>query len=214
MELRAQEVVLGASNKYTAEEQLDLVSLYWLSLHGGESAPLTVRIVSRTRDLYFDLCGGNRIPTITERKARSVAELRASEAGVKRVLLVHDGTQASHDLFEKVFTMLDEQVGLTVVQIPSGEARTNGQDLVRQAQEQAERLHRPVEFQRLDSDLGNGLVTLAAQGGYDLIIFGEPEAPGIDAEAPHEDWPATVRAAAPCPVLVAPSWLHLAVKDE
>ena len=47
-ELRAQEVVLGASNKYTAEEQLDLVSLYWLSLHGGEPAPLTVRIVSRT----------------------------------------------------------------------------------------------------------------------------------------------------------------------
>ena len=153
-----QEVVLGASNKYTAEEQLDLVSLYWLSLHGGELAPLTVRIVSRTRDLSFDLGGGNRIPTITEHKARSVAELRRSEAGVNRVLLVHDGGQASHDLFQMVFTMLDEQVGLTVVQIPLGEApRTNGHDLVSQAQKQAERLHRPVEFQRLESDLGNGL---------------------------------------------------------
>ena len=133
---------------------------------------------------------------------------------MNRVLLVHDGSQASHDLFQMVFTMLDEQVGLTVVQIPLGEARTNGHDLVSQAQEQAERLHRPVEFQRLESDLGNGLAALAAQGGCDLIIFCEPEAPGIDAAKPREDWSSIVRQAAPCPILVAPPWLHLAVKDE
>jgi len=38
-ELQAQEVVLGASNKYTAQEQLDLVSLYWVTLHAGETSP-------------------------------------------------------------------------------------------------------------------------------------------------------------------------------
>ena len=70
-DLQAQEVVLGASNKYTAEEQLDMVSLYWISLHGGQPAPLTVRVVSRNRDLSFDLAGGNRIPKISERQART-----------------------------------------------------------------------------------------------------------------------------------------------
>ena len=84
-------MVLGASNKYTAEAQMDQVTLYWVNLCAGEAAPLTVRIVSRVRDLSFDLGGGNRIPKISERKARSVAELRAAGVGVDRVLLICDG---------------------------------------------------------------------------------------------------------------------------
>src|SRR5439155_27376915 len=35
-ELRAQEVILGASNKYAADVQLDQVALYWMNLHAGE----------------------------------------------------------------------------------------------------------------------------------------------------------------------------------
>src|SRR5262249_47805456 len=85
-DLRANEVVMGASNKYTADEQLEQIGFYWISLHEGQPTPLTVRVISRDRDVYLDLAGGNRIPKITERQAKSVAELRAAGEGVDRVL--------------------------------------------------------------------------------------------------------------------------------
>ena len=84
---------MGASNKYTADEQLEQIAFYWINLHDGQPAPLTVRILSRDRDVYLDLGGGNRIPKISERQARSVAELRAAGVGVDRVLLLHDGSR-------------------------------------------------------------------------------------------------------------------------
>ncbi|HMF18979.1 MAG TPA: APC family permease, partial [Gemmataceae bacterium] len=110
--LHAQEVIVGASNKFTAEEQLDQIAFYWINLHEGMTPPLTVRVLSRSRDVYLDLEGGNRIPKISELKARSVAELRAAGVGVERVLMVHDGTPSSSDVFQAVMTMLDPQVTL------------------------------------------------------------------------------------------------------
>src|SRR5205814_1316712 len=109
-DLRANEVVMGASNKYTAEEQLDQIAFYWISLHDGPPAPLTVRVISHGRDVHLDLAGGNRIPKISERKARSVAELRAAGEGVRRVLMVHDNTSHASDLFDLVLTTLDPDV--------------------------------------------------------------------------------------------------------
>src|SRR3954471_18810010 len=109
---------MGASNKYTADEQLEQVAFYWISLHDGSPAPLTVRILGRDRDMYLDLGGGNRIPKISERKARSVAELRAAGVGVDRVLLVHDGSPSSSDLFQAVLTMLDPEVLLGLAPVP------------------------------------------------------------------------------------------------
>src|SRR5262249_31731895 len=72
-DLQAHEVIMGASNKSTADEQMEQIAFYWISLHGGAPPPLTVRILNRDRDIYLDLAGGNRIPKISERKARSVA---------------------------------------------------------------------------------------------------------------------------------------------
>ena len=118
MDINAQELVLGASNAYMADEQIEQIAFYWINMHGGDPTPLTVRILSRNRDLYFDLAGGNRIPKIGERKARSVAELRAAGVGVSHVLLVHYGTSASSDLFAAALTMLDPLVALTVVSVP------------------------------------------------------------------------------------------------
>jgi len=144
-EIGAQEIVLGASNKYTAQDQVDLVSLYWLSLHGGEPRPVTIRIVSRNRDLAFDLGGGNRIPTIGERKAKSIAEMRAAGTGVRRVLFAHDGTPGASDLFQSVLTMLDPQVGLTVVSV-SAEANESGKSgFLERVREQSARLGRAIE---------------------------------------------------------------------
>ncbi len=37
-DIGAQEMMLGASNKFTAEEQLDQIALYWISLNEGEPA--------------------------------------------------------------------------------------------------------------------------------------------------------------------------------
>ena len=119
-DLEVQEMIVGVSNKNTADEQLDQSALYWFNLCDGNPRPMTVRIVSRDREVHLDLAGGNRVPKISERQARSVAELRAAGIGVNRVLLAHDGTSASHDLFQDVLTMLDPWSMLQV-----GRARGN-----------------------------------------------------------------------------------------
>jgi hypothetical protein len=75
-QLGVHELILGASNMYTAQEQLDQIALYWIHLHGGKPRGLTVHIVGSDRDVTFDLNGGNRIPTAAERQARSAAQLR------------------------------------------------------------------------------------------------------------------------------------------
>jgi nucleotide-binding universal stress UspA family protein len=220
VDLKAQEIVIGASNKYTAEEQLDMVMLYWLSLHGGTPAPLTVRVISRNRDLCFDLDGGNRIPKISERQARSISELRAAGVGVDRVLLLHDGTSDSHDLFQAVLTMLDPQVVLSVVNIgaaqpadiPAG-PQSPGPDLIQQALARAAQLRREVELVIVDGDLGPGLVRLAEEGRYDLIIYQEPDLPGSDSELAPPTWPAHLLSVAPCEVLVSPRRLAPPVTD-
>ena len=87
-------------------------------MNEGQAAPLSVRLLGKDRDVHFDLGGGNRIPKISERQARTVAELRAAGVGVDRVLLVHDGSRAGSDLFRAVLTMLDPQVGLALAYAP------------------------------------------------------------------------------------------------
>src|SRR5437764_13988112 len=49
-DLQAHELIMGASNKYTVDEQLEQIAFYWINLHDGQTAPLTVRILSRDRD--------------------------------------------------------------------------------------------------------------------------------------------------------------------
>src|SRR5262249_51066374 len=146
-DLNVQELLMGASNKYTADEQLEQVALYWFNLFPGEPAPLTVRILSRVRDVSLDLAGGNRIPKVTERKARSVAELRAAGVGVDRVLLANDGTRETREMFEALLTMLDPNVVLGLVPVgPAAAAAANGQGAIRQDQERAEKLGREVDL--------------------------------------------------------------------
>jgi amino acid transporter/nucleotide-binding universal stress UspA family protein len=171
-DLQAHELLVGGSNKYTADEQLEQIAFYWISLHNGHPAPLTVRILSRDRDMYLDLAGGNRIPKISERKARSVAELRAAGVGVDRVLLAHDGSPANSDLFQAVLTMLDPQVllGLAPV-VPPGSEPLNGHGVVHQDEERARQLGRELIVLALKVGDGKEIVTKAKEGEYDLIIL-------------------------------------------
>ncbi|HEY7152504.1 MAG TPA: APC family permease, partial [Gemmataceae bacterium] len=171
-DLQAHELIMGASNRYTADEQTEQIAFYWINLHGGNPAPLTVRILSRERDIYLDLSGGNRIPKISERKARSVAELRAAGVGIDRVLLVHDGSPSSSDIFQGVLTMLDPQVRLGIVPVPmSGSESLNGQAVVQQDKERARQLDRELEVIQLPRPDGQAIVERASKDQYDLIIL-------------------------------------------
>ncbi|MFO0965765.1 MAG: amino acid permease [Gemmataceae bacterium] len=194
-DIGAQEVVLGASNKFSAEEQIDQIGFYWINLFQTTPPGLTVRILSRDRDVTFDIAGGNRIPKISERQARSVEELRAAGVGIDRVLLAHDGSRASSDLFRSVLTMLDPQVLLDLVKVP-GEGPSDG-SAVGQDQEQARKLGRDLSIHDANGDPGPTLVRLAREGQFDLIIL-----PESGEKTGAEDWRRYVVSHAHCLVLL------------
>lgn len=205
-ELQAQELVMGASNKYTADEQLEQIGFYWINLHGGEPTPLTVRLLGRNRDVYFDLAGGNRIPKISERKAKSVAELRAAGVGVGRVLLVHHETPESRDLFEAVLTMLDEDVALTVV--PVGNSPADGESLLQQDCDRAARLGREVDRRTLPtSNALDGLLRLVREESIHVLIVPAQTASGtamLDMKELLRQAPCRVFTAAPAAIPLEP----------
>jgi nucleotide-binding universal stress UspA family protein len=198
-DLGAQEMIMGASNKYTADEQIEQIAFYWIDVHGGRPTPLTVRILSRRRDVYFDLAGGNRIPKISERLARSVAELRAAGVGIGRVLLVHFDTAESSDLFRGVLTMLDPQVVLTIVPITPQRRAPEQCPWVQLNLQRAAQLRRPVELELLETDAPTAeIVALARKNRYDLVVIGMPDEeatgmpPLIDVKAIVRDAPCRV----------------------
>jgi hypothetical protein len=174
-DVQAHELIVGASNKFTADEQLEQIGFYWGALHDGHPKPLTVRVISRERDMYLDLAGGNRIPKIGERRARSVEELRAAGVGVDRVLLLHDGSPANSDLFASVLTMLDDKVvlGLAPV-VPPGGDPLNGRATVQQDEERARQLGRPLLTHPLTRADGPEIVELAKRELYDVIVLPLP----------------------------------------
>ncbi|HEV3448514.1 MAG TPA: amino acid permease, partial [Gemmataceae bacterium] len=200
-DLHANELILGASNKYTADEQLEQLGFYWVSMQDHESRPLTVRIVGPDRDVYLDLNGGSRIPKISERRARSAAELRAAGAGVRRVLLVHDGTQASRDLFQSVLTMLDPHVPLTLLLLAAeGAARPQGPA---PEQTQARRIGRELQVLSVPGELREWLVRLIREGQYDLLLMPWPPDLPPGQALPEDSWQLYVLRQAPCEVLLA-----------
>jgi amino acid transporter len=171
-DLHAQELVLGASNVHTADAQIEQVAFYWINLHGGQPEPLTVRILSRSRELYFDLAGGSRIPKIGERRARSIAELRSAGIGVSRVMLIHDGTSAASDVFIAALTMLDPQVSLTVVPLPAEGVPADGPGALEKDLARAEQLKRDVEVcPPLAANPTDQLLHLVTKHACDLLIL-------------------------------------------
>lgn len=186
--LGAQELIVGASNKYTAEEHLDQMAFYWINLHGGESAPLSIRVLSRTWDVHYDVGGGNRIPRITERKAKTVAELRAAGVGIRRVLMVHDNTPHASDLFEAVLTMLDPDVIFDVATIadPTGSpagSQSTATSLMQDI-ERAENIGREVRTHRITGEPGPEITRLALEQDFDLLVLDGSAADSAEQAAP------------------------------
>ncbi|HLJ94642.1 MAG TPA: amino acid permease [Gemmataceae bacterium] len=202
-DLQVQELVVGASNKYTADEQLEQIAFYWMNVNEGQSVPLTVRILGRDRDVHLDLAGGNRIPRISERRARSVAELRAAGVGVDRVLLAHYGDPESGDLFDAVLTMLDPQVILSLVPI-EGKPPTlsNGNSILQKNLQRAEQLGRAVDVRAAArGEVGAEILRLVRDGKYDLLILGI--SPAADPEQKLAVDVQQVLREAPCQVFLA-----------
>ena len=174
-DVQAHELIMGGSNKFTADEQLEQIAFYWTGLHDGHPAPVTVRVISRERDMYLDLAGGNRIPKIGERRRARWHELRAAGVGVDRVLLLHDGSPASSDLFASVLTMLDDKVVLGLAPaVPPGSDPLNGHGTVQQDEERARQLDRPLLVHALASAGGPEVVELAKRELYDVIVLPLP----------------------------------------
>lgn len=180
--LQAQELIIGASNKFTADEQLEQVAFYWINLHEGQPQPLTVRILSQDRDVYFDLHGGNRIPKFGEARARSLAELRAAGLGIRHAMFIHFDTLDSSDLFAAVLTMLDPEITLGIIRVPSQGQATG--DWLRQDLARAKQLHRQVTLREIGDDPAAAILRLAQDDHCDLMIIAVPsefaEPPPID----------------------------------
>ncbi len=211
-DLPAQEIILGASNIYTAEEQLDQIAFYWISLHGGIPQGLTVHIVSADRTVAFDLHEGNRIPTAAERKARSVAELRAAGIGIQRVLLAHDGTIASHDIFEWMLTMLACDVALDIVPVaPPDSSLLGDRAAIEKDQQRAAQLGRTVQLLAEANQSGPDIVRLAAEGTYDLLVLPWSEETCAETAPGSGHWSDYVRQHSPCSIFLA---VHPAISRE
>jgi len=211
-DLPCQEVFVGASNKYTAEEQLDQIAFYWINLHQGAPRPLTVHVVSRDRDMTFDLDGGNRIPTAAERRARSVAELRDAGIGIRRVLLVHDGTRVSSDVFEWLLTMISSSVELDVVRAaPMEPSLANGQDTLEKDRQYAGQLGRTVRVLSDTCQTGPEIAQISREGDYDAMVLPATSASASPFGNASDDWPTYLLRHAPCSVFIA---VHPAIPRE
>lgn len=214
-DLAAQELVLGVSNKYTVEEQLDQICFYWISLHSGKPPGLTIHIISANRSVSFDLEGGNRIPKAAERQARTVAELRSAGIGVQRILLAHDGTRASRDVAEWLLTMLADDVALDVVPIDRHETPVtdDGQprENIEKDQQWAEQLGRSMQVLAAEPQNGADVVRWLNQGSYDAIVVPAPSASWSLASAATDECVNYVLQHAPCSVFVA---AHPAIPRE
>jgi amino acid transporter/nucleotide-binding universal stress UspA family protein len=205
-DIGAQEVMLGASNKYTAEEQLDQIALYWISLNEGHPQGLTVHIVSADRDVSFDLEGGSRIPRAAERQARTVAELRAAGIGVRRVLMAHDSTPSSHDVFEWLLTMLSPEVDLDLVAVTPPEVSTheaNGKSAMDRDQQRATQLGRKLKILATEPQTGPDIVRTAREGNYNVIVLPWSEEKRISSGPLEADWVRYVLQNSPCSVFLA-----------
>jgi amino acid transporter/nucleotide-binding universal stress UspA family protein len=211
-ELPAQEILVGASNKYTAEEQLDQIAFYWINLHGGSPQGLTVHVVSQDRIVTFDLDGGNRIPKAAERRARSVAELREAGIGIQRVLLVHDGTQASSDVFDWLLTMLSGSVQLDIVRAPAlSSALENGMDTLIRDTQWAGQLGRTLTVIGEGQKSGAEIIEISRTGSYDALVLPALTASATPFGPATLDWPVYVLQHAPCSVFIA---VHPAIPRE
>ncbi len=164
----AQELLMGTSDRFTPDQQLDRCSHYWTQLHEGQSPPLTIRIVGQNRDFYSDIGGGNRIPRVKTSDASLRDQLRAAGIAVDRVMFLHDGTAHSSDLFRLLQSMLDHSVGMDVIQM--GAEKDSHFALDVEAAQKAGRAIKTIDLPAGLTDHADMLTKIIREDGVDIVI--------------------------------------------
>jgi amino acid transporter/nucleotide-binding universal stress UspA family protein len=171
----AQEVFMGASYRFSPDDQLDQIALYWLNLCRAHPEPLTIRVLGRDRDARLDIAGGSQIPrpgARGEEAARILAELRASWRGVERILLAYDGSPLSADFLDTVLSFLDPAVAVTLIDVAEGdEVAGEASRIVQNGVERARELGRNVEYRTARGEAGEEIVRAAVDGKFDAIFM-------------------------------------------
>jgi nucleotide-binding universal stress UspA family protein len=177
----AQELIMGPSNKFREEDQLDQVALYWLNVCGAEAEPLSIRVLGKDRDVRLDIAGGSQIPkpgAAAAESARLLAELRQSWHGVERLLLAYDGSPLSADFLDTVVSFLDPAIAVTLIDVAEDASAEDGSDptqeatlVVQRGAERARALGRNVEWRVARGDPGREIVRAAVEGKFDAIFM-------------------------------------------
>ena len=178
----AAELIMGASNKFNADEQLDHIGLYWLNVNEGIAAPLTIRVLGHERDVKLEVGGGGRIPRVGERStesARTLAELRASWRGVERILVAYDGSSLSEDFLDTVISFLDSDVAVTLINVaepsstsePEDHAKSEAIEIINQGVQRALELGRNVNSVTATGHAGEAIVHEAIAEKADAIFM-------------------------------------------
>ena len=175
----AQELIMGASNKYDPNDQLDQVALYWLNICKANPEPLTIRVLGKDRDVRLDIAGGSLIPRLGAREAealRILEELRASWRGVERLLLAYDGSPLSADFLDTVLSFLDPAIEVTLLDVAEQEGHDDdpleqARGIVQQGVERARELGRVVEHRVARGEPGREIVRAAVEGKFDAIFM-------------------------------------------
>src|SRR5512135_1464792 len=170
----AQELIMGLSNKFDPDMQLDQVALYWLNICTGDPLPLTIRVLGKERDVRLDVAGGSQIPKYTERErvsARTLAELRASWRGVSKLLLAYDGSSLSADFFDTVLSFLDPSISVTLIDVVENGRDDEVLDTILQGVNRAQELGRAVDHRVVRGEPGPMIVRIAQEEKYDAIFM-------------------------------------------
>ena len=129
----AQELIMGQSNRFRPEDQLDMVALYWLNVCQAKPEPLSIRVLGKDRDVRLDIAGGSQIPkigAIPAETARILSELRKSWHGVERLLLAYDGSPLSIDFLDTVMSFLDPAISVTLLDVAENGSKEDHVGLV------------------------------------------------------------------------------------
>jgi amino acid transporter/nucleotide-binding universal stress UspA family protein len=177
----AQELIMGPSNKYRPEDQLDLVALYWFNVCGAKPEPLSIRVLGKDRDARLDIAGGSQIPKAgagSAESARILAELRKGWHGVERLLLAYDGSPLSADFLDTVMSFLDPAISVTLIDVVEDDSSEEGidgteqaKDIVERGVERARELGRTVEWRMSHGEAGPEIVRAAVEGKFDAIFM-------------------------------------------
>jgi amino acid transporter/nucleotide-binding universal stress UspA family protein len=178
--INAQELIMGASNRFDPNDQLDHVALYWLNVCGAKPDPLTIRVMSKDRDVRLDIAGGSQIPRagqIGAEEATLLAELRESWRGVKRLLLAYDGSPLSADFLDTVISFLDPAISITLLDVAengqpvAGDPLAEARRIAEQGALRASELGRSVEYLVARGEPGAEIVKAAIEGRFDAIFM-------------------------------------------